>query len=254
MSESSPVATISGGFADHAAGCQWSCFGSEGGVSSGRYKYGNVGLAVGDDPFAVEWNRQRIKETVGAQFLLSARQVHGTDVFSLTEPLLQDTEIEGYDSLVTNQSGVALMIQQADCQAVLLFDPVQRVVAALHSGWRGSVQNIIAKTVAVMVADFGSQAKHMHAFISPSLGPCCGEFIHYKEELPEDFFQYMVTPNHFDFWQISKKQLVETGLVPSQIACAAVCTVCDTNYFSYRRACRKTDGITGRNSSLIVLD
>ena len=254
MSESSPVATISGGFADHVAGCQWSCFGSKGGISNGVYKNGNVGLAVGDDPFAVEWNRQRIKEVVGAQSLLSARQVHGTDVFSLTGPLLEDTEVEGYDSLVTNQPGVALMIQQADCQAVLLFDPVQRVVAALHSGWRGSVQNIIATTVTVMEVDFSCQAKNMHAFVSPSLGPCCAEFVHYKEELPKDFIQHMVTPNHFDFWQISKDQLVDVGLLPSQIACAAVCTVCDTNYFSYRRACRETGGVTGRNSSLIVLD
>lgn len=254
MADCSPVVMISGGLADHICSCQWSCFGSLGGVSSGVYKSANIGLSVGDSLFAVQWNRDRIKEIVFAGSLLSARQVHGIEVFSLRQPLLEDMEVEHYDSLVTNQRGVGLMIQQADCQAVMLFDPVQKVIAAIHSGWRGSVQNIIEKTLLVMENDYSTSPRDVHAVISPSLGPCCAEFIHYKEEFPEDFQRYMVKENYFDFWKISEQQLADAGVLSSNINCAEVCTSCDTDYFSYRRACRLGNGVTGRNCSIIVLD
>lgn len=254
MADCSPIVMISGSVANYDCSCQWSCFGALGGVSSGVYKSGNIGLSVGDNPFNVKWNRERIKEIVSAETLLSARQVHGVDVFNLTKPLLDDMEVEQCDALVTNQRGVGLMIQQADCQAVLLFDPVQQVIAAIHSGWRGSVQNIIAKTLSVMSDDYASSPKDVYAFISPSLGPCCAEFRNYKEELPEEFRRQMVKENHFDFWQISKEQLVHAGLLACNISCAEVCTSCNADYFSYRRACRAGNGVTGRNCTVIVLE
>jgi len=109
-----------------------------GGVSGGRYDSLNVGLHVGDDSNLVMENRRRLKTRMGAKRLLSARQTHGSAIFSLTERLTDDREIDNCDALVTGRSGVALMIQHADCQAVLFHDLERRVIAAAHNGWRAA--------------------------------------------------------------------------------------------------------------------
>ena len=103
------------------------------------------------------------------------------------------------------------MIQQADCQAVLLHDPHRRAIAAVHCGWRGSVVGIIGKTIAAMQRYYRSIPADLTAFIGPSLGPCCGEFINYPDELPRWMHQYQVRPSYFDFWEISRQQLLGAG-------------------------------------------
>jgi len=140
------------------------------------------------------------------------------------------------------------MVQQADCQAVMLFDPVRKVVANAHSGWRGSVANIIAKTIDLMKRDFNTLPADLYAVISPSLGPCCAEFINYRRELPGHFHAYQVRPNYFDFWAISTDQLKESGVPAENIANSRICTVCDDRFFSYRR-----NRMTGRFASVIGL-
>lgn len=189
--------------------------------------------------------------------MLSANQLHGTRIYCRKEPLHEDLEVgvtSGCDGLITNQRGIGLMIQHADCQAVLLYDPEMGVIAALHCGWRGSVQGILSRGISLMASEFGCQAHDIHAVIGPSLGPCCAEFIHYQKELPEGFLPFMVSDNSFDFWQISHSQLTGQGLLAENIAAIGICTVCSPEYFSYRRARRQTAGITGRNCSLIQLE
>ena len=130
--------------------------------------------------------------------------------------MVEDKEVEGFDALITDLSGVGLMIQQADCQAVLLFDPVKEVIAAVHCGWRGSVQGILGRVIAVMVENYGTAPADLQAVISPSLGPCCAEFVNYRQELPAEFQQFMVRDNYFDFWQISRYQLISAGMSEQQ--------------------------------------
>ncbi|MDR2947387.1 MAG: polyphenol oxidase family protein [Candidatus Adiutrix sp.] len=143
-------------------------------------------------------------------------------------------EVRGdYDALVAPEPGVSLMIKVADCQAVILYHPQSRALGLAHSGWRGSVRNILGKTVAEMAA-LGADPAEIKAAISPSLGPCCAEFINYRQELPEKFWEFM-NDNHFDFWAISRRQLTEAGLRAENIAVAGVCTKCSPEFYSYRR-------------------
>ena len=221
-------------------------FHRHGGASVAPWDSLNVGLAVGDDAKLVAENRQRIRTSLSLSSLVAARQVHGDKVAVVKNGSGED--IDGVDALVTDQPGIGLMIQQADCQAVLLFDPVRPAVGIAHSGWKGSVANIIAETVAVMASEFGSDPKAMSAAVSPSLGPCCGEFVNHQQELPDSFRSFQVKENHFDFWAISRHQLEETGILSDRIHVAGVCTVCDSRFFSYRR-----NKITGRNASVIGL-
>ena len=223
-----------------------------GGVSSNSFATLNLSFDVGDDSDGVKINRQRLKQCQGIHYLVSAVQVHGDQVI-IAENIKQDTEFEEADALITNETGVGLLIQQADCQAVLLHDPVQGVIGAIHNGWRGSTLNIIAKTVAAMEGYYGVNPDNLKAVISPSLGPCCAEFINFQQELPKSFHARQVTPCHFDFWAISRDQLRETGLKDTNIETAGICTVCSKDFFSYRRAVRQGSGVTGRNGSVIAL-
>jgi YfiH family protein len=235
----------------HGILCRYGFFNRHGGTGTAPFNSMNVSYGVGDEKKTVSANRQRIGEIIPFSILLSAKQVHGDGIYSLPEPVIGTREIEGVDALITDQQGIGLMIQQADCQAVLLFDPVQKVIAAVHCGWRGSVINILSKVVRRMKSQFGVAPENLLAAISPSLGPCCAEFVNYREELPVEFKPFMVQQDYFDFWQISKCQLTGVGVRESKIAVAGSCTCCSKDYFSYRRSSRSSNGVTGRNCSVI---
>ncbi len=241
-------------------------FNRYGGVSPTPFHSLNVNFGVGDEVKHVQKNRAIIQNGLNIETLISANQVHGTEVLLLdkisanshetkttvTRPTHWNAAIceqyDGYDAFISNIPGVALMVQQADCQAVLLFDPVQKIVANIHCGWRGSVNNIIDQTVAKMQKQFGVNPKKILAGISPSLGPCCAEFIHFKSELPPSFWEYQTRPNYFDFWEISKDQLQAAGIDAANIEISSICTACNSDWFSYRR-----DKETGRFCSVIGL-
>lgn len=255
MVSPSPTTALSGGFGNHTSSCSWASYNATTGVSSGPFRYGNVSRSVGDDSFSVDWNRERIKEHLGATTLISAHQVHGDAIYCCTTMPSQDIEVEPYDAIITNVKGLAIIIQQADCQALLLFDEKNGVIAGIHAGWRGNIINIINKTVQAMSTNFGSKPQHIRAYISPSLGPCCAEFVHFKDEFPESFQKFATAkPNHFNLWEISQQQLLDTGILLQHIEIAGICTSCNRDFFSYRRACREGDGRTGRCCSAIVLD
>ena len=236
-------------FFSHFPAVSSATFSRHDGVSEAPFHSRNVGLHLGDDEVLVLRNRELIKEALGLPRLVSAKQVHGDSVLNVDRMPGADVEHTGHDALMTNIPGIGLMIQQADCQAVMLYDPEHSAVANIHSGWRGSVQNIIAKTVAAMAAAYETKPASLFAAISPSLGPCCGEFIQYRTELPLSFHAYQVRANHFDFWAISRDQLRNSGVRSDHIEIAGSCTVCDGNYFSYRR-----ERITGRFASVIGIN
>lgn len=244
---------VVGEFPAGRGSCGYGMFNRHGGVSGGAYASLNIGRGLGDVPEAVAENRRLVKEAMGVRRLLSARQVHGREIYCLAEAPAEDVTIDGVDALVTDVPGVGLMIQQADCQAVLLFDPIRQAIGAIHCGWRGSVGKILADTVAVMTGSYGTNPADLLAIVSPSLGPCCGEFVNYREELPPEFHPFMVRENHFDFWRISEYQLMAAGLKRNHIRLEGTCTSCSPDYFSYRRARREGIGETGRNCSVITL-
>lgn len=224
-----------------------------GGLSLAPYDSLNLSYGVGDNPGTVRANREIIKRKFSLPPLLSARQVHGSEIFIAEEVLEEDLEVDGYDALMTDQASIGLLIQQADCQAITLFDPGRPAIAAIHNGWQGSVANIAAKTVGAMEKTYGSSPATMEARISPSLGPCCAEFVNYASELPDSFLPFQVKEKHFDFWRISTMQLLEAGLRQKNIHIAGICTSCSRDHYSYRRACRTASGVTGRGATIISL-
>lgn len=227
-------------------------FSNAGGVSSELFASLNLSYHVGDQPDRVLSNRNRALASLGLRHLVSVNQVH-SDHILLVEEEHARVELKGYDALISTLPGTGLLIQQADCQAVLLSAPQSGVVAAIHCGWRGSVIDIIGKTIQCLQDRYGVTPNSLLAAISPSLGPCCAEFIHYRKELPAWMHAYQVRPHYFDFWAISRRQLLDAGVLPAHIDMAALCTRCHPKFFSYRRASKTTNGVTGRNGSIIGL-
>jgi len=227
-------------------------FTRHGGISASPFSTLNLSFHVGDNPDHVTANRRRVKSSLDVQWLASSKQTHSNQICHVVE-VTKDVELDGYDALMTNTPSVGLLIQQADCQAVLLHDPVRQAIAAIHCGWRGSRTNIIGLVVDKMRKIFVTDPADLHGVISPSLGPCCAEFINFKKELPAYFHPYQKSPNHFDFWAISRDQLHQAGIPSKQINITGICSVCDDAFFSYRQACKTGNSTIGRNGSIIAL-
>lgn len=228
------------------SGIQHGIFTRNGGHSIAPFHHLNVSFGTGDSEEAVRQNRALISQCMDETPLVFVSQVHGTDVARIRDKTLPS---QPADAMITDLPGRCLVIQVADCQAVLLYDPVRQVVANVHSGWRGSIRNIIGKTLRVMNAEFNCNPRDVIAGIGPSLGPCCAEFIHYQSEIPEMFWKYKDAADHFDFWAISRDQLVSEGVSGSNIHTSGLCTKCRTDlFFSYRG--EKT---TGRFAAVIGL-
>ncbi|MEA3548756.1 MAG: peptidoglycan editing factor PgeF [Thermodesulfobacteriota bacterium] len=220
-----------------------------GGVSPPPYNSLNISYHVGDQHKNIQKNRQKILAALAMPFLVSSKQVHGKKIHQVTEtPTKTESEVDGYDGLLTDVPGVALMIQQADCQAVLLYDPIRPAVANIHVGWRGSVADIINETIRIMKKSYNTRAENLLAAISPSLGSCCAEFVNFRRELPRSLHGYQTRQNFFDFPAISRDQLTGAGVLAKNIETAGICTKCDPNFFSYRR-----ETTTGRSCSVIGL-
>jgi YfiH family protein len=226
-------------------------FTRHGGISRSPYDSLNVSYEVGDSEENVAHNLAIIKRTMGANHILSTRQTHGTKVLIAERDTIKTFESsrEEADAMITDVPGVGLMIKQADCQAVVLFDPKENVVANVHCGWRGNVKNILGRVVCLMDHHFHCKAMNLMAAIGPSLGPCCAEFITHRDIFPLEFQAFRVSENHFDLWKLSRHQLTREGIDPDNICISRICTRCHSDrFFSYRG-----EGVTGRFGTFVML-
>ena len=221
-----------------------------GGISRPPYESLNTSYTVGDQQEDVASNLNRINEVLGAENMIFMNQRHGENIVILDrEPLPKFGQPPSADALITDRPHIGLMVKQADCQGVIIFDPIKHVVANVHCGWRGNVTNILGKDVHRMSRYFDCRGSHLLAAIGPSLGPCCAEFTTHGKIFPNSFQRFMVRENYFDLWAISRRQLMDAGLSADNIEIAGLCTRCRTDlFYSYRREKR-----TGRFGSVAML-
>lgn len=214
-----------------------------GGTLAGPFESPNSGADFKHVPSVAAVNRERIIRKTGITSLVFLNQVHGDavkllkkDDTALIEKFDPGKETYTADGVITDIKEVALVIQVADCQSVMLYDPVKEVIANIHSGWRGSVKNIIGNCLDKMILEFGCRPEHMLAGISPSLGPCCSEFINYKDEIPKKLWKYKIEDKtYFDFWEMSSDQLMDKGVKKEHIENMEICTKCHTDlFYSFR--------------------
>ncbi len=135
------------------------------------------------------------------------------------------------DALITNRPGILLSIRTADCLPILMADPVKRAIAAVHAGWRGTVQRIVPKTVRTMEEQFGSRPEDLVVVVGPGIGSCCFEVG------PEVAAQFGLSGRaKIDLVETIRRQLGRNDGATSQFVATGLCTACHADLFhSYRR-------------------
>lgn len=221
-----------------------------GGVSKSPYDSLNCSFDVGDDQKTVQTNLKRIQNCLDENPSIKVfwgKQCHGKNVAVINK--LSSIETPFCDGLITNEPLNLLLVKHADCQAAIFYDSKHHVIANVHAGWRGSVQNIYRETINVMKNKFSTNPADLLVCIGPSLGPDDAEFIHYTNELPENFWKFQSKPTYFDFWSISSNQLQEEGVLSHHIEISGISTQSNPHdYYSYRRA-----KVTGRHATCVML-
>jgi YfiH family protein len=171
---------------------------------------------------------------ISTQFA-TLRQIHSNQVLEAGQAGCLG---EG-DALISNRSGVTLAVRTADCLPILLADPRNRAVAAIHAGWRGTVAGVAPATIHAMTERFGTRPEEVVVAIGPGIGHCCFEV---GPEVAAQFAPFF--PERDDLGEFTRIDLAETnrrqlrrndGTV-GQVATANLCSYCRSDLFhSYRR-------------------
>lgn len=222
-----------------------------GGVSTGPYAQLNLGITRPDERAAVRENYHRFCAAIGADVtsLVMTHQVHEDTIRQATRADVLDDLLDPLDyqadGLLTNQPDLCLTIYYADCIPVLLYDPVHRAIAAVHSGWRGTSLGIAPQAVAKMTALYGSDPGDILAAIGPGIGPCCFETHDdvpsaMVQRLGEDILSHCVPLAHgkfsVDLKGIIHWQLTQAGLADGHVDTLSLCTACHPElYWSHRK-------------------
>lgn len=206
-----------------------------GGVSVGRYASFNMASKWGDDVAAVARNRELLAAAAGFEStaLRTARQVHGIAVVDAAEGL-GGVEADGLWS--RRGDGLVLGVLTADCVPVLLADREGRVAAAVHSGWRGTVGDIVGQAVARLVAA-GIAAEHLEAAIGPCIEQAAFEVgPEVAAQFDEAFVERSGARPHVDLVGVVRSQLLRAGVPDAAITRVGGCTHAQPDrYYSFRR-------------------
>ncbi|HEX4039437.1 MAG TPA: peptidoglycan editing factor PgeF [Acidobacteriaceae bacterium] len=241
----------------------------------------NLGFTSWDDREKVFENRRRFLQALGvgdSMRLVTVKQIHSSSVLRVAGRGAANPR-QG-DGLMTDEPGLLLAIQTADCIPVLVADVKRKAVAAFHAGWRGTVKRIVESGIGQMRVAFGSRPEDLIAAIGPGIGACCyavgeevrSEFTSQFAYAPELFHEVSdydpirtkypmlfltarapghsnLGPSlHLDLMEANRRQLLDAGVRAEAIRVIGDCTRCHNNrYFSYRAE----QGSTGRMLSVV---
>jgi polyphenol oxidase len=206
----------------------------------------NLSFNVGDERLNVLENRERFFGAlkIGLDELAIPRQVQGG--------LVRRVDAQGgygaCDGLITNSYGLFLTVSTADCPTLYLYDPVKKAIGAVHAGWRGSSMNIVSRAVKLMREEYGTIVSNLIVFIAPAAGVCCYEV---GEDVAKNFKDEFIIRSekrnpHLDLKMHNRRELLESGVLVSNVEISEYCTICTPELFhSYRRDGQKSGRMLG---------
>lgn len=219
--------------------------------------YNNMSRFVGDELELVMKNRTEFYIALGISDLSLENFAHANQIHSGDVTLVIQGGQNPYpktDALITNKQGVYLVISVADCLPVMLYDPKNKAIGNIHSGWRGTAQHIVTNTINKMKSEFGTDTQSLIAFIGPGIS--CENF-EVGGEVAEVFDEKYIKPHPtaaekflIDLKAIVKDELLASGIKETNIDLCKYCTFTETDMLhSYRRDKEKS----GRMFSVIGL-
>lgn len=221
--------------------------GRAGGVSSGEVGTFNLSFKVVDSAENVRENRRRLAEAMQVlpEHLLFPAQTHSTNV-RLVQAHTHGDDLTNTDALITNVPDRCICVMSADCVPILLYDPVQRAVGAVHAGWRGTVGKILSRTVEAMQSNYNTRPKNLLAGIGPSICPQVyevgAEVLAAVRETFGNVNGLIDRENaggkgYLNLWEANRVQLLQAGVPAASIEVAGICTYQQSNdFFSARKS------------------
>lgn len=198
------------------------------------------------------------------KYIKKSTQVHSNNVKVLTMDNINE-EFNDNDGIITNLRGVALVTYVADCQSILLYDPVNKVIGNIHSGWRGTLNSIISVALKMMKNIFNSKYEDIRIYINPSILKCCFEvdsdvmeLFKNKFNYIDDFISFKKNANgeekyYIDTVKINVEVMKKLGVKSEHIFLANICTKCNSDIYHSYRECKNRNIDSGRNIALICL-
>jgi len=167
--------------------------------------------------------------------------------------LLNVTIFPETDALILKKRNAAIGILTADCLPILIVDIKNKVVALVHSGWKGTLLNIVGKCINRMIEKVGTKVEDLKVWIAPAIGVCCyevGEEVLSQYKAQFEFYDEIVKGKNLDLVKTARLQLKVSGLKDNQIKSTDICTKCNSHIFYSHRAGNNNDG---RNILLAVI-
>ncbi len=233
----------------------------QGGVSSNEYATMNLRFNCSDKKENVLKNYKIICDEIGVNYkdIVLSKQIHEDNICRVTKNdcgngIVRDNIFESADGLICNEPGVPIVTLYADCVPLYFLDVKNRVIALSHSGWKGTVKNIAAKTVKKMTEEFNSDTKNILAAIGPSIGECHfevgDEAAQIFRQMPEGVVGKYGEKYHVNLQKTIENQLFESGILKENLTVAHICTFCNSDLlFSHR----KTNGRRGNLAAVMEL-
>ena len=249
-------------------GIMHACSTKSGGVSKGACASMNMSFSRGDVQEDVLANHRLFAQAVGynPEHLVLSDQIHETvirrvDKTDCGKGVIRQSDLVGVDGLITNDKQVVLMIFFADCVPLFFYDPVRQAIGASHSGWRGTVMRMGARTVEAMQRKFESAPEDIYAVIGPSICQDCYEVSEdvieaFRKEFPREQWGTLWEEKENHKYQLNLREanrilLEEAGIPREQIEVSGYCTCCHADVlFSHR----VTNGRRGNLSGIISLE
>lgn len=209
----------------------------------------NMSFTVGDDAETVKQNRAAFFNEIGlhSSQITFQKQIHSDIIAVVNEAGL----IGESDAMITTQKGIGLAISTADCTPVFIYDKRNRLIAAVHSGWRGTIKRIVEKTLNRLKGEFGSSADDLVVYAGPSVSQKNYEV---GEKVARQFNQkYISFDNNKIYLDVAKANMdmiYNFGVPRNQVEQSPLCSFEEKDLLhSYRR-----DGkLSGRSLGIIAL-
>lgn len=241
-----------------------------GGVSTNEHSSLNFRNKGTDKVENVKENLRRIREELNFSNVYKANQDHTDTVIHINSEnkekylAYEGNTDEKADGYIVSEKNIATLITTADCNPIIIYDPVKNVIANVHAGWKGVINRVYINAISKMEKEFGSKVEDLLVCIGPSIRKCCfsSEEESFKEKFTsvfnyeEKYLEYEDKSNrfHIDLIEILKTEFRKIGVEDKQIHVANICTRCNTkDFFSYRECVQKGMKDYGTMATIVEL-